>query len=384
MSMKKLICLAAAFGAYAVLGAKKADAWGTKTHQDITTKALALLEKEKKTRVVNFYQDYHEQLLKGCTEPDKKGDIDKGAGRHYYSCVNPKGKELSKTNGYYQNRLGKFLRSARTLLEENYTAALSYYKSGNPEEAMHYLGRAIHFLEDMGCTVHVANMRYLPKTSNPHHAFEKHIDTTCVKHTADRFDKRLNKVYEKDSFEDAANKLVGYSSKFVAMISHLDPRAFDDTAKNALPVTQQNVMALLISFYNDCASDNGNYITDAKLYTIKNEASGLVVTVTPKGLVLDEPDKEKEQKMTVMLRSKGAGAFKVGDGGYVNGKCSGYDYVKLGGEPALFRLAALGNRRFRITVGSEDFEKVLENTQNGKLAISKFDPANPLQVWVLQ
>ncbi len=382
--MKKIIALTAAMGLYAAFGAKKTYAWGSKAHKDITEKALQLLEKEKKARIASFYEPYKEQIMKGCTEPDRKGDIDKGAGRHYYSCVNSKGKELPINHGYYQNRLGKNLRSARTLLEENYTAALSFYKSGNTEEAMHYLGRAIHFIEDMGCTVHVSNMRYLPKASNPHYAFEKHIDTTCVKHTAERFDKRLTKSYEKSSFEDAANKLVSYSAKFVEMMSHLDPRAFDDIAKNTLPVTQQNVMALLVKFYNDCSSDNGNYVIDSKAYTFRNEASGQIITVTEKGLTLDDADKDKEQKLTVILKDGGTVAFKVKDGGFVNSKCSGYDYVKIDGQPALYRLAALGNRRFRITVGSADYERVLENSQAGKLVFSKFVPGNTAQNWILQ
>ncbi len=382
--MKKIIAFTAAIALYATLGAKKADAWGSNAHKDITVKALKLLEKEKKGRIAAFYQNWHEQILKGCVEPDAKGDLDKGAGRHYYSCVNPKGKELSQTYGYYQNRLGKFLRSARTLLEENYTAALSYYKSGNTEEAMHYLGRAIHFVEDMGCTVHVSNMHYLPKAHNPHYAFEKHIDTTCTKHTAESYDKRLNKVYEKDGFGDASNKLVNYAGKFVETVALLDPRAFDDVAKNTLPVTQQNVMALLMRFYNDCSSDNGNFIVDGRAYTFINEASGLVITVTPKGLVIDEADKDKEQKIAVSLQEGGTFALKIKDGGFVNAKCNGYDYLKIGAKPALFRAAAYGKRKFRIAVGSADFEKVLENTQGGKLSISKFEPGNAAQVWILQ
>ena len=53
-------------------------------------KSLALLEKEKKQKQVTFYKDYHSEILKGCTQPDEENDMDKGHGKHYYSCVNPR------------------------------------------------------------------------------------------------------------------------------------------------------------------------------------------------------------------------------------------------------------------------------------------------------
>ena len=118
-------------------------------------------------------------------------------------------------------------------------------------------------------------MKYQDKANNVHYAFEKHVSTTCTRHTADSFDKRLLKYYGKDNFGEASNKLVKYAGKFVDTISHLDPRAFDDVAKNTLPVTQQNVTALLLKFYDDCTSDAGNYILDGKAYTFKNEISDL-------------------------------------------------------------------------------------------------------------
>ena len=78
-------------------------------------------------------------------------------------------------------------------------------------------------------------MKYQDKANNVHYAFEKHVSTTCTRHTADSFDKRLLKYYGKDNFGEASNKLVKYAGKFVDTISHLDPRAFDDVAKNTLP-----------------------------------------------------------------------------------------------------------------------------------------------------
>ena len=224
--MKKILTAAVALAVCYRLRPIKAYAWSGTTHEDIVKKSLALLEKEKKQKQVTFYKDYHSEILKGCTQPDEENDMEKGHGKHYYSCVNPKGKELPETNGYYRNRFGDLAVSARTCLEENYTAAVSLYKSGDIKNAMRVLGRAAHFISDMGCTVHVANMKYQDKANNVHYAFEKHVSTTCTRHTADSFDKRLLKYYGKDNFGEASNKLVKYAGKFVDTISHLDPEAF--------------------------------------------------------------------------------------------------------------------------------------------------------------
>jgi hypothetical protein len=366
-----------------IFGIKTVYAWSKATHEDIVKKSLALLEKEKKTRPVGFYKNYTEQILKGCTQPDEEGDIDHGSGMHYYSSVNQKGKELSTVSGYYKNRNGELVRSARTLFEDNYTSAVSLYKSGKTEQAMISLGRALHFVSDIGCTVHVANIRRIDKPNNVHYAFEKHVTTSCAKHTAESYDKRLSKYYEKDNVGEALNKLSKYAAKFTDTILHLDPRAFDDVAKNTLPVTQQNCMAVLLKFYDDCNSDKGNYICDKKLYSVKNEISGLMLTASKKGLTLENSDKTLEQKLQIVMADDGTVGLKISDGGYVNDSCKGYDYLKIDGEPARFRFTALGNRRFRISAKSGGFEKFLTNTKGGKLTFSGFDPESSAQIWIL-
>lgn len=381
--MKKVITVLAAAGLYCAIRGKKAEAWFSETHSDITEKAVALLEKDNKIKPYNFYKNYIEELTAGSVEPDNDGDIDKGLGTHYYSCSNSKGKELSEVKGYYKNRLGRFSKSARTMLEENYTSALSLYKSGKTAEAMHTLGRALHFIEDMGCTVHTANMKYLDKPANAHYAYEKHINTLCKQYSADKCDKRLQKSYGSDGFTQGLNKLVKLSSRFAQSISKLDPKAFDDAAKSTIPVVQQNASALLLKFYDDCCTDNGNFLCDGKLYTLKNEASGLVITVTPKGLSLAAPDKELEQKLQLCIYDKGAFGLKISDGGFVSENCKGYDYLKLGAVPALFRLGGYGKKRFRISAGGTGFEKVLTCTKSGGLSVSEFEPENSAQIWII-
>ena len=71
------------------------------------------------------------------------------------------------------------------------------------------------------------------------------------------------------------------------------------------------------------------------------------------------------------------------DGGYVNSSCKGYDYLKMDGDPALFRAEALGNRRFIITTQASDYTKVLCNSKGAKLSAASFEPNDPLQVWII-
>ncbi len=357
-------------------------AWSSEVHRYIAEKALELLEKEKKLRPVAFYKNWHEEIKLGSVAPDKTGDIDEGPGKHYYSCMNAKGRELDESKGFYRNRLGDFSPSARTLFRANYTSAVSLYKSGMAKESMVYLGRAIHFVSDMGCTPHVANMTSGIKASNVHNAFEKQINNSYSSFGADNFDKRLTKYYEKADPGEAFNKLIKYAGKFVDTILHLDPRAFDDTAKNTIPVTEQHVMAVLLKFYTDCNSDKGNFVCNDKMYSFKNEATGLMLTVTPKGLIVDEADKNKEQKILIKLCESGTFGLKAENGGYINKKCNGFDYLKIDGKAAQFRVEALGKRRFVISTEESEFKKYL-TAKGGKLTAAPYEPENPTMIWVL-
>lgn len=381
--MKKVIGICAVIGLLCKTREIKAKAWFKETHQHITETAIKLLEKEGKIKAFNFYKDYKEQIIAGSTEPDIPTDIDKGAGTHYYSCLNSNCKELSETKGYYKNANGKFSKSAMTMLEDNYTSALSLYKSGKIENAMYTFGRAIHFVSDMGCTVHVSNMKHQEKPTNTHHAYEKYINTLCKQYSAEKFDKRIQKAYDDNTFNTAIHKLIKSSSRFAETISNLDPKAFDDAGKSTISTVQQYVMALMLKFYHDCSNENGNFLLHKKFYTIKNEALGLCLTVTPKGLILQESNKDDEQKFQLYISDRGTFGLKVSDSGYVSDNCKGYDYLKIGGKPAQFRFAGFGNKRFRISVGGSNYEKVLSCNKLGNLTIADFSPENPAQIWII-
>lgn len=386
--MKDIIALVASAAALTAAGIilrpRKAYAWTSETHTDITEKAFVLIEKEKKTKLLNFYSKYAEQLKKGCVDPDKKDDIDKGAGTHYYSCATAKGKALPSKGGYYQNRLGAYAKSARTMLEDNYSCALALYKNNKPEEAMYYLGRALHFVEDMSNPAHTANMKLEDKDNNPHKAFEKHAVTLAKKYDPHGFDKRLSKSYAADSFENAANKLAETANKHASAISQLDPKAFEAAVKELVPLAAQNAMALMMRFYDDCLNDNDNFLTDERSYMLRNEATGQFITVTPKGVVLDKLDRDKEQKLSLLLSESGSFAIKTEDGSFVSKKIKALDKPSDDNTGAQFRFTALGKNRYRISAEASGFGKFLSANRSGALALSDLDPSDRAQVWIIK
>lgn len=381
--MKKIIVSAAVFGLYCMFGGKKAYAWYGSTHADITKKALVLLEKENMSKAVDFYSRWHEQIILGSKQPDFKGDCDNGSGTHYYSCVNRRGKSLASYNGYYLNRLGKAMRSARTLFEENYTCAVSLYKSGDTKNAMLYLGRAIHFVEDMGCTVHTANMICIPHKKNVHSNFERYASDICGDITAERFDKRFSKLYQKDNMGEALNSLIHYASKFSQSIRSLDKKDFANAAGHVLPYTQENVMALLLRFYRDCLNDNGNYLKNGEEYKFINLATKEAVTASDKGFIMKKCVDDRMQRFRIEISNNGSFGIKCFGKEYADKKCRGHERLDDGVTPAQFRAAAVGDRIFRISAESGGYKKVL-TVKRGGLCFDKFRPDNAANYWIIR
>ena len=125
------------------------------------------------------------------------------------------------------------------------------------------------------------------------------------------------------------------------------------------------------------------YLLDGKEYTFKNERTLGLLTVTPKGLILDEAMSGKHQRLTVVLKSDGSVALKDRSKGYVGKKCKGYTDYDSKDSAIGFRIAALGNRRFRITLQATKYKKVLTANNNGELRIRRFDPNDKGAVWII-
>ncbi|MCD7773251.1 MAG: hypothetical protein LUH08_04265 [Ruminococcus sp.] len=149
----------------------KAYAWFSPTHSYIFENAFELL-RLRNEKVYNELLPLRDEIANATLVPDFKGDINKGSGSHYYSPVLKNGKSDAPVSGYYKNRLGRFSKSARTMLEENITMAAIFKASGNEKMYAQSVGRALHFIMDICCSVHTTNLVSLPFKSNPHHTYE--------------------------------------------------------------------------------------------------------------------------------------------------------------------------------------------------------------------
>ncbi len=364
---------------------ERAHAWSKQTHTDITENALALIESEKKQKLIALIKPYRDQFLKGSIDPDREGDIDKGTGSHYYSATNSKGKAFRQVNGYYPNRLGNFAKSARTMFEDNYTCALNLYRNGRQAEGIYYLGRAAHFLEDMSNPVHTASMKFEDKATNPHKAFEKHAVNIAKRYTATQFDKRLVKAFSGDSFETALNKLCETANKLSSTLTGLDPKAFEEAVKVTAPLAVQNVVALVNRFSDDISKDNANFLVDGISCHIRNEGTGLIITQGAKSVQPErlDPDREKPQKMTLIMSGAGTFAIRVPDGQFLSGNLKALDTVLGDAQGEQLRFTALGKNRYRVSPEVSRFEKVLACTKSGSLVLTDYDPADKNQVWII-
>ena len=382
--MKNLLIYSLAAMIGLLLTEGKAYAWFGNTHKDILEKSLKLLEGQKNKEYFSFFLKYRDDLLDRCTEPDNKGDIDKGSGMHYYCAANKRGKPLENTEGYYKNRLGKYNRSARTMLEENYTMALSLFKSGKQKQAMHMLGRAIHFIQDIGCTVHSSGIRYGSRAKNPHYAFEKYAQNNfSAIPAADSLDKRAQKAYA-TALEKAANKLAEYSSSYTADVRSLDKNIYAKILKSTHSATQQYPAFLLIRFYNDINNNSDDYLVSGHKYCFKNLKTSGALTAASKKLILDEQTNSPKQVFTIKLCSDGSFMLIASNNKYVKGNCKGYINDPGTKRPIAFRAAALGNRTFRITTQASKFKKVLSSNKNGVLVIKRFSPNDKGAVWIIK
>lgn len=227
-------------------------------------------------------------MLHVVKKPDQKGDRENGLGKHYYCAVSAIGADSSPFLGYYKNGLGHFAPSARTMFEEDYTMALTMYKSGYIRQAASYLGRAVHMLSDMCCLPHATGMTYFSPKKGLHQAYERlaaiiypdKIDECGVIPQAldvfsnrNSFSKALNTIAE----ECRNEKVLLYSDikKAVTMRLH---------------ETEFSVTALLKRFCEDTflPPEIAHYIVSGMQCRLSDDLPILTTEVTEKGIIFKQ------------------------------------------------------------------------------------------------
>lgn len=150
---------------------KKRTSESISVHRTLILRGLPLLY-EHVPGAKDFFEPIRSRLVDNVTCPDRDGDREKGVGRHYYCAVNFMGIRLRTHSGYYKNGVGRFGKSARTMLEEDYTMALTMQKAGFHEQAADYLARAVHMISDLCCLPHATQMTYFSPKKKLHKAYE--------------------------------------------------------------------------------------------------------------------------------------------------------------------------------------------------------------------
>ena len=228
--------------------------WASGSHSAIGDHAFTILKNDNRP-CYKWYrtdnEDYMGKLEKGFWDPDI---VEFSSGTHYY--IWP-GEGTVNTGQYYPmaERHGKNY-SARTRMEEHYQMALDYYKEGNMKKAFQNIGRAVHYLGDIGCPPHAAGIQYPsnPFATNYHHLFESYAskvmkkDENTYAHATTAAD-----VYGKlkAPWGVELNNVCETSARQGPNILTKDEATWDKAITVAGPLSERYVAVLLDQFYQD-------------------------------------------------------------------------------------------------------------------------------------
>lgn len=386
MNSKLLVSFGVCTVGALLLKPKKASAWFSDTHSAIFEKALEILKNDKRNDAYEFFKSNQDRIAYGAIVPDFKGDRNKGSGMHYYSSCDKNGNVLNPTNsGFYANRLGEYAPSARTMLEENYTMSFIQYVNDMTDMALDSLGRCVHFISDVGCTVHTTNLISLPIRNNPHHCYEKYSLANMERFHAVSGDDNLYDAYLNKSPGEMLNILSKESSKYYADVKAVQNVTFENALKNMLPKTEQHVAAFLNAYYEKLSDNLSTAIKVKQDVRIKSVCDNTYLTVFENGRAgLSKLDEKLNQTFSIRLNLDGSVRILNKQGNLV---CDGMFGFKCG--------KAMKNNGFRfsetdgvykITTEYSRFSKMLTNSKRHtkyRIFQKKFNPDNDGQLWTI-
>ena len=298
---KRLCCLSAVSLIAANCLSLNAFAWGTTTHRDIVTSAFDLLKEDHRNKVYNFYKNNQQgyiNLVKGTQSPDWEESI---PGTHYYVCN-------GKTTGYgeyYKNANCNYSRSARTRFEEHYSTAINQYKNGNVPGSFESLGKAIHYLCDIGCPPHSAGIRYTLVGENKHAEFETFGDRNCKKYMTSSASKLYKHVLSAD-FGTILNELGEQTSIYAPAIKEASYFSFDLALKKSIPLSQQYTAAILNRFFVEANNPSTRYAKHNGVYYINITNTDMYLDSYYNTLKVYKKMKNDYQKFILKLNSDGS------------------------------------------------------------------------------
>lgn len=244
-----------------------AHAWKSATHADIMEKGIEVLKNDGFADAYDFYYRYLAVMIASAQKPDRQGDIDKGRGFHYYNAKDVGGRKQKQSSaGYY--RSGKnvfsspaFSRSARTIFEDDYQLALSFFAMGgeqNTEKAMEYTARCVHMISDLCCTPHTTDLTLTSRYSSRHKRFEFRANDIFSMFTAAHGDKEIYEEYQRcETAGENFNLIAEISASFYDTVVHAEQgSALDSVIEQMLLLAHKHTAAFLLKLYNDIHTEN--------------------------------------------------------------------------------------------------------------------------------
>ena len=377
------ICTAGAV----VLNKKKADAWFSDTHTSIFESALEILKNDGKIDAYKFFEEHKDRISYGVIVPDFKGDRNKGSGMHYYSSCDKNGSAIQLTyTGFFANRLGKFAPSARTMMEENYTMSLIQFANNMTDMALDSLGRCIHFISDIGCTVHTTNLISLPFKNNPHHCYEKYALANMDRFHISKGNASLYEAYLYKSIGEMLNILSLESAKYYADVKAVQDTTFENALRNMLPLTEQHVAAFMNAYYVRLSEKTEKALKVKKNIKIKSACDGSYLTIYENGRAgLSKLNSNLNQTFNIRLNLDGSVRIVNKEGNLL---CDGMFGFKCGKaiKNNGFRLTETGGF-YKISTEYSRFSKLLTNSKRlikYRVFQKDFNPLDDSQLWLIE
>ena len=340
------------------------------------------------------------------------------AGTHYY-IVDENNK--STIGNYYKNANGNFSRSARTRVEDHYSTALNAWANGDFNNAINYLGFALHYLMDIGNTAHSAGIRdevgtfFLKFITAgiillPHSAYEAYAAAECwrgccyevdelgdIKAKSNFFHHRTGANITArfgefaEGFGDAINNMAHISSSFKNNIAgitvfHDKPTAYDPVLAATVPLTLEYVAALLDQFITDVRAIDGltaptfrseKVIICGERYFLRNYMTGLYMDCkgwgSTTGTAIQQFNFRGDTNQMFFAIYRGDGSFSFRPANSQNTRVSfdfGFLNLNTYGIAQLrnytpnsryqrFRFTILEDGKYRVMTGASDYARVL-------------------------
>lgn len=229
-------------------------------HKSVIRRALPLLCAHIPDAAGFYTEEVIETMIDEVCCPDSSSDYEKGAGRHYYCGSNSFGMKLIPLGGYYRNGIFRFSKSARTMLEEDYTMALTMWRAGYKKTGIEYFARAIHMLADMCCLPHASRMTYMSHMGKVHKAYESLARAMYPDSVPEDTisSEQLHVFDDRNSFGAVLNNIVSSQRGEVKRLLYESEKAITER----LLINEKYAAAFMLRFFEDISSEpeKANYL----------------------------------------------------------------------------------------------------------------------------